>query len=290
MAKRLLPPDVSRHWYDLSAAGFPEVSLIGAHKLLRTEEGLREHIHPGAMEICYLQSGRRTYHVQGRDYQMQGNDVFVTFPDEPHGSGKKPHQRGLLYWMQVVLPEKPRAFLGLSSRQGWVLAEGLRSMPRRFFRGRRELQTLFEGMFRYPTPTFTPREALATATRLQMFLLTVIDCSHAGAKPTMTPDVQRALEVISANLEGRMSMDDLAEAAGLSESRFKAKFRQQVGLPPGEYVLREKIQRAETLLKKTDESITRIAMRLGFGSSQYFATVFKRFTRQRPGEVRRKTK
>lgn len=286
MAKRLLPAKVHRYWYDLASAGLPEVPLIGVHNLLRAEEGLIEHIHPGAMEICYLQSGRRTYRVRGRDYVMQGNDVFVTFPDEPHGSGRRPHERGLLYWMQVILPEKPRTFLGLSPKQGWQLAKGLRSMPRRFFRGRREMQTLFEGVFRYPAPTMTPRETLAAAVRIQMFLLAVIDCSHAGAKKTITEDIQRALDCIAANMEGQIILDTLAETAGLSTSRFKAKFRQQVGLPPGEYVLREKIQRAEALLKETDESVTRIAMRLGFGSSQYFATVFKRFTRKRPGDVR----
>jgi len=148
------------------------------------------------------------------------------------------------------------------------------------------MQTLFEGVFRYPQPKMTPRESLAAAVRLQLFLLAVIDCSHTGTEKTLTPDIQRALGYVATNMEGQIALDDLAEAAGLSSSRFKAKFRQQVGLPPGEYVLREKIQRAETLLQDTDESITRIAMRLGFGSSQYFATVFKRFTRKRPGDVR----
>ncbi|MBN1553245.1 MAG: AraC family transcriptional regulator [Phycisphaerae bacterium] len=286
MPKRLLPPNISRYWYDLSSAGFPEIPLIGVHNLLRTEEGLREHIHDGAMEICYLQSGRRTYHVQGRDYTMQGNDVFVTFPDESHGSGRRPHERGLLYWMQVILPKRPRQFLGLSARQGWLLAENLRSLPRRFFRGRREMQTLFEGVFRYPQPDLSASEALTAAMRIQLFLTTVVECSHAGAEPTITEDIQQAMDFTAANLEGEMSLDALAAAAGLSLSRFKAKFRRQVGLSPWEYVLREKIQRAETLLRETDDSITAIAMRLGFSSSQYFATVFKRYTQKRPGDMR----
>lgn len=286
MSKRLLPSGVFRYWYSLSAAGFPEVPLLGVHNLLQTTEGLREHIHGGTMEICYLQSGRRTYHVQGRDYTMQGNDVFVTFPDEPHGSGVQPHQRGLLYWMQVILPKRPGRFLSLSAKPGWLLAEQLRSLPRRFFRGRREMQTLFEGVFHYPQPKMTPHDSLAAAMRLQLFLLAVIECSHAGVEKIISEDIQQTLDFTARNLEEQITLEELAETAGLSTSRFKAKFRQQVGLGPWEYVLREKIQRGETLLRDTDESITRIAMRLGFSSSQYFATVFKRYTRKRPGDVR----
>lgn len=261
--------------------------MIGAHNLLRSEQGLREHVHAGAMEICYLVKGYRSYYVHGRDYPMRGNDVFVTFPDEPHGSGRHPHQRGQLYWMQVILPKRPKRFLGLSPREGWQLSEELRNMPRRFFRGRREIQTLFEGIFRYPKPTtLTPREILATAARIQMLLLTVVECSRKRAEQSLSPDIQRVLEYTAANVEETISLASLADVAGLSTSRFKAKFRQQIGMPPGEYVLREKIQRAEILLKTTPESITHIAHRLGFSSSQYFATVFKRFTRKRPKEVR----
>ena len=80
----------------------------------------------------------------------------------------------------------------------------------------------------------------------------------------------------------------LAEIAGLSEARFKINFRKQVGIPPREYVLRRKIETAKHILKNSDMTITELAHKMSFSSSQYFSTVFKRFTLMSPKEFRSK--
>jgi AraC-like DNA-binding protein len=56
-------------------------------------------------------------------------------------------------------------------------------------------------------------------------------------------------------------------------------------MPPHEYILRCKIDRAVAQLEAGERSITDIAYDLGFSSSQYFATVFKRFTRLNPRDI-----
>ena len=53
-----------------------------------------------------------------------------------------------------------------------------------------------------------------------------------------------------------------------------------------EYGLRLKIEKANHLLNANKRSITDIAYDLGFSSSQYFATVFKRYQSITPGEYR----
>jgi AraC-like DNA-binding protein len=63
-------------------------------------------------------------------------------------------------------------------------------------------------------------------------------------------------------------------------------FRQEIGLPPGEFILRSKIDHARHLLGGTDLSVTDIAHALGFSSAQYFATAFKRLTRTTPSLFR----
>ena len=78
----------------------------------------------------------------------------------------------------------------------------------------------------------------------------------------------------------------MAEVAGLSVSHFKARFRRETGLPPREFILREKIRLAREALGKGHGTVTDIAFELGFSSSQYFATVFKRYTGQSPRQIR----
>ena len=74
----------------------------------------------------------------------------------------------------------------------------------------------------------------------------------------------------------------LADRYGLSLPRFKAKFRQQMGMPPGEYIMRERIRTAEEMLRQ-GMGITDVAYSLNFSSSQYFSTCFRRFYGMTPG-------
>jgi transcriptional regulator GlxA family with amidase domain len=94
------------------------------------------------------------------------------------------------------------------------------------------------------------------------------------------------MDYVEANMEQPLPLVELAQHVGLSLPRLKSKFKQEVGVAPGDYIARRRIQRAAQLLNETNDSVTEIAMRLGFSSSQYFATVFKRYTLHSPKSAR----
>ena len=51
-------------------------------------------------------------------------------------------------------------------------------------------------------------------------------------------------------------LEELAARVGLSISRFKARFKEEVGMPPADYVARQKVARAMDLLRKTGMPVT----------------------------------
>jgi AraC-like DNA-binding protein len=238
------------------------------------------------MEICYLVKGEIAFNVGGQDYKMEGNDVFWTHADEPHSSGPNPYGKSLLYWLQIYLPSKPVSFLTLSKESARPLVTALRSLPRRHFPGDLRLKTIFEDAFRLCEQPRTPLRRLGLALRLAEWLRTAAECGMRGVVPEISDDIQNALDLVRNQAAEPLSPREMAAAAHLSESRFKAKFRAQVGMPPGEYVLRRRIATAETLLREGKLSVTEIAHRLNFSSSQYFANVFRRFTLKRPTDVK----
>ena len=274
--------------YDLAEIGLPDVPLVGIHNLRRSKSGLKPHIHPGVMEICYLARGERVYNVDCRDYAFRGNELFVTYPDERHGSGDHPHGKGLLYWMQVRLPAKPAPFLGLQANHSWPLVRELMHLPHRRFLGDRRLKLLFEEIaIIYRDFRDEPLASVEVATRVTQWLILVVQCSAAESARRHTTDTRKVTDYIARNIEEPMGVDLLATVAGLSTSRFKAKFREQMGIAPAEYVLREKVAYAKELLEK-GSSVTDAAYQLGFSSSQYFATAFKRILNITPRQVRTK--
>lgn len=273
--------------FDLARFNLPEVSLLGINSQLHARPGLAPHTHSGALEICYLIKGEITFSVGGRDYQMKGNEVFWTSPDETHSSGFHAYDKSLLYWTQIVLPNRPSNFLCLAAKNAWPLVQELRNLPLRKFRGHVKLKGIFEEAFLLCREPPSALQRLGLASLMVQWLKTIIECSHAGPAQQFSGDITAAIRFIDSQLLEPLAIPDLAAAAGLSESRFKTKFREQMGIPPGEYVMRRRVQRAKEMLETTGDPITDIAYSLGFSSSQYFANVFRRFNNAKPSDVRR---
>jgi len=271
---------------DLKEFGFPEVPLVGVFSAVAATPGLVDHIHGGLMEICYLKSGKMIFQVGGKDYVMHGNEIFVTWPDEVHSSGNHPQGRGVLYWMQVRLPAreagKSKSFLGLDRPCAGPLIRRLDRLPHRHFNGRRELATVFNRIVRTIHDPNNEMKSTVLANTIVQWLLMVNECSNRAIHRVISNEVQAVLRHIDRHLTEPIALDNLAGIAGLSTSRMKARFREELGMPPHEYILRCRIDRAVKLLAGGQGSVTKVAYDLGFSSSQYFATVFKRFTHRTP--------
>lgn len=101
-----------------------------------------------------------------------------------------------------------------------------------------------------------------------------------------TSELRRVLEYIDAHLGTDLALDHLAQAAGMNVFAFVRHFKQETGLPPYQYVLRRRIERARSLLADTNLAIVEIALRCGFGDQSSFTTTFRRWTRLTPGGYR----
>ena len=103
----------------------------------------------------------------------------------------------------------------------------------------------------------------------------------------LNSDIGHALKYIEQNIENPITLQELAQASNYSLSRFKAKFKEELGITPAEYITLQKMDRAQMLLKTTDDSITDIAYQLGFSSSNYFCSVFKKTLSYSPAAYRK---
>jgi AraC family transcriptional regulator len=88
--------------------------------------------------------------------------------------------------------------------------------------------------------------------------------------------LRRVIDYIESNLDSPLRMAALAEIAGLSQYRFAHNFKSAIGLPPHQYVIRARIERAKRILRETDLSILDIACAVGCQSVSRFDSLFKR--------------
>jgi len=107
--------------------------------------------------------------------------------------------------------------------------------------------------------------------------------NRGGLSPART---HRICEYIHSNLGQNISLEALAEMAGLSTHHFARAFKQTVGMPPHGYVLQRRIEHAQQMLRNTDLPMSEIALSAGFADQSHLARHFRRITGMSPSVVR----
>lgn len=99
--------------------------------------------------------------------------------------------------------------------------------------------------------------------------------------------LRRVLDHIDQHLEEQIALADLARLANLSTFHFSRMFTAAIGLPPGRFVSRRRLENAMAMLAVGKLPLSEIAHRSGFSSQASFSRAFRRATGMTPGEYRR---
>lgn len=274
----------NEHIYiDLSEFNDAFPFILGRVNYIKAHKPLALHQHPSMMEIVLMIKGCQIYRVQEKDYSVSSGEIFFTYPDEMHSTGQTPEDKSLLYFLMVNL-ERCKGVLGYNLEEGTFLSESLSSMKKRVFKGDAKLRPILDEIITVYSSDHPLKKTLIR-NLISDFLVIVLKCE---SRTMLEADerMNNVLEYIQTNIFDDIHISDLAKISGISVSRFKANFKKITGIPPGEYILRQKVEKAKFLLSSCDKTITEIAHLLAFTSSQYFATVFRRFALVTPKEYR----
>jgi AraC family transcriptional regulator len=98
--------------------------------------------------------------------------------------------------------------------------------------------------------------------------------------------LRQVVAYIEDNLNQDMSLGEIAAVAGVSVSHFKTLFRESVGLPVHQYVIRRRLERARVLLAERELSISQIACETGFAHQSHLARHMRRVLGVSPKALR----
>ncbi|NMG20240.1 AraC family transcriptional regulator [Brasilonema bromeliae] len=98
--------------------------------------------------------------------------------------------------------------------------------------------------------------------------------------------LQQAIDYIHTHLNRDLSLAEIAEVINISPTYFASLFKRATGISPHQYVIQQRVERAKSLLSKTDLAIADIALQVGFSSQSHLTQQFKRLTGMTPKQVR----
>jgi transcriptional regulator GlxA family with amidase domain len=112
--------------------------------------------------------------------------------------------------------------------------------------------------------------------------------THLEAQRASSPDLADLLAYVADHPAADLSVAALAEQASMSERSFQRLFSREVGVSPGRYVERTRIDAARRMLEQADDGLASIAADCGFANVETFHRSFKRITGVTPTEYRRR--
>ena len=272
----------SRILYAQDRITVPGIVTFGYQRAKEKDESFPLHYHRNRYEFHYLMQGSLSFVVGGESYTMKAGDVFITQPNELHKTGDQTIIRQM-YWFSIS-DEVP--LLGLDSTRSHALLAGLKSLKHRVIPMNPSAEICLKESYRHITSPDAVGSMVAAA-QMVSFLSSLIESDRQLTAPSLSAEIQQALNFIQKNRHHQLSLDQVAEHCHLSVSYFKHRFKDEMGVTPAFYIQTQRIECAKEILK-SGKSVTETAYELDFASSNYFSVVFRRITLMTPTQYLQK--
>ena len=224
--------------------------------------------------LYYIDGGRGMLEYAGVTYRLRPGRYYLFPAHYPILHRPSP---GLVQYY-VHFTANVRGALSLFDITRWVsdLSAGDRQAAR-------------SGMTRIMSKPAGPADALRVQAELQFTVARFLR-GAAGELPEGAGGLRRfgaVIEYIHQHLGEKLAVVTLARIASLHPNYFSNLFAESFGVPPREYILRKRMERAQLLLWQTDLSIKEIADATGCEGAPYFSRIFRKRVGMTPREYRR---
>lgn len=283
----------------LTARQLPHVKSVGFwHAVGRQSWGLDWHRNEG-LELTFVEKGQTEFAVERASHRLQPNDLTITRPWQRHRVGDPHISPCRLHWLILdVDVRRPNQtwcwpdWMILTRSDLGRLTDMLRHNEQPVWR----TDSTMRGCWRKISnivehAALMPFESRLTIAINELFihLLEIFD-RHQIELDERLSSSHRTVELFFSELTDNVDrlahpwqVAEMAEACGLGVTQFTAICRELTNTTPSQHLTDLRIERAKRMLQQqTVPNVTQVAQRLGFSTSQYFATVFRNQTGMTP--------
>jgi len=238
------------------------------------EEGADEHI------LIFCVDGRGWYEIDGERYSLEPRQALVIPRGVPHIYYADEANPWSIHWVHFMGTQADFFVYHLPIGENKIIVDP-EAAP--------ALEQLFKECYESFIGGFVLYR-LIYCSQILHHLLGMLFFNNILFSPMQRKNgflnLESTLKFLHGNIHRKLSLDEMAEHAGLSVSHFSFLFKQKTGYSPTNYFINVKLQRACAMLSLEDKTINEIAYEIGYEDPYYFSRIFKKVIGASPQNYR----
>ena len=265
LLQSLVPTDVG--W-------FPQAQF---HYCARPE-GSAEHI------LIFCVAGEGWVNIDGVTQPVYANDAIFIRQSVPHIYGSGDNSPWSIHWAHFSGNAGDFFMSQMPDDDHKLLVEK---------ECRRRVEQLFQQSHNLLTEGFL-QQRLIHAAQILHHLLSELLYNNPAFSPSQRTNrfrsVEPTLHYLRQNVDKPLTLNDMADHAGLSQPHFSRLFKKQTGYAPKDYFIHLKLQEASSMLLLSKMTVREIAALVGYDDPYYFSRIFKKTVGISPTALRHETR
>lgn len=241
------------------------------------------------VELLYISKGYGIVVVDNQHYTARPGRLFIFPPFRLHkvhvdDSEKNHYHRTTMHIEQSVVESALHAF---PRHQAQFAALAASNVPAQVYDLSERADFMETILTQFDAIDATGHYPACEVAFLMMQIMAFLPAQPQSLVSQQQTVASRIMSWIEIYYSEKFSLDELAQAMGLSRSYTSRVFHQQTGGSIQEFLLTRRIKRSCDLLRTTADSIDVIAIAVGFNEVTYFITCFKKMMLQTPLQYRK---
>jgi AraC-like DNA-binding protein len=272
---------------------FPDMPMAIHEQFFAGGNDTGLHKHEDHYALYLFSGGKGIHSINGHPYNVKRGDVYIASPGSVHAYREYSDLRcdAILFQTDVFLPQQLEALRSLSgfwnlrvddadSKEPGnedVLRHRLHLSPEQY----RVMEEMLGELKREINSKSNNLVMARTLIPLVFFRLLVylarIHEVHSQNDPPVAHEagLAQVLRLCEERFTEPLTVPELAATMFLSPGRFSEVFSAQMGTAPGTYLRRLRLERAQTLLRTSNDTAANIAAQVGFTDAGQFSRAFR---------------
>ena len=231
--------------------------------------------------IHIIKSGKGTFHVGSKVYELSAGEAFFIYPGIETTYRADDEDPWSYMWM------------GFNGYNAEVMADEMGFTRENPVIRLRDTEPISSGIDRIldarelTFANFMRRKAAFYDTLAAVMELNVGEIS--GHDFTKIKYVEQAVELITASFNKKVRISEIADSIGINRSYLTSVFKKEMNMSPQAFLINYRLEKAASMIRGTEESISNIAEAVGYTDSLTFSKAFKQKYGESPSAFRKKS-